>query len=212
MDRPPDECPYPKPFAADFVTCPAFQPRRFQVFDAQNRALGAVWTCSHLQVQEMPRSGWGHFYGSCALGDAAARRHWAELLGTDRLRSIESLRQLVLPSSEEFSRKLVAAKARELVTRSQSQRAAIRLEMDAMGDQHLADLRALLDANRGLLERAGMPLDLTIELSRDWIRNFITERSLEVTRRATPALVDRSPDSVRLFYGYGPKADPTSRA
>lgn len=212
MNRPADECPYPKPFPTDFAECPAFQPRQFQVFDAQNRPLDAVWTCGHLQVREMPGSGWGHFYGSCALGDAAARLHWAELLGTDGLRSIETLRQLVLPTAEEFSRKLVAAKAREMVARGEAQRTSIRLEMNVMGDRYLADLRALLEAHRALLERAGMPLDLTMELSRDWIRNFIKGRSLEVTRRATPALVDRVPDSVRLFYGYGPRAEPTSTA
>jgi hypothetical protein len=208
MARPADECPYPKPFPADFTACPAFQPRQFLVLDAQNRPLGAVWTCSHLDVREMRGSGWGHFYGSCALGDAAARQHWAELLGTDRLRSIESLRLLVLPLGEDFSRKLVAAKAKEMVTRAEAQRASIRLEMEVMGDRYVADVKALLEAQPELLARAGMPLDLTVELTQDWIRNFINGRSLELTQRASPKLVDRLPDSVRLFYGYGPKASP----
>lgn len=208
MARPADECPYPKPFPVDFTTCPAYQPRQFLVFDAQNRPLGAVWTCSHLDVREMRSSGWGHFYGSCALGDAAARQHWAELLGTDRLRSIESLRLLVLPLAEEFSRKLVAAKAKELVTRPEAQRVSTRVEMEVMGDQYTADVRTVLEGQAELLQRAGMPLDLTVELTRDWISNFINGRSLELSRRATPTLVDRLPDSVRLFYGYGPKVSP----
>jgi hypothetical protein len=31
---------------------------------------------------------------------------------------------------------------------------------------------------------------------------------VELARRASPELVDRLPDSVRLFYGYGPKSVP----
>jgi len=156
----------------------------------------------------MPGSGWGHFYGSCSLGDAAARQHWAELLGTDRLRTIESLRQLVLPLTEELSRRLVAAKARELVTRPEAQRDAIGLEMEVIGERYLAELQAVLVRQQHLLDRAGMPLALTLELSQNWIRNFIAGRSVELARRASPDLVDRLPDSVRLFYGYGPKSVP----
>ncbi len=206
MPRPADECPYPRPFPTDFAACPAYQPRQFLTYDTQNRPSGAVWTCAHLDVHEMPGSGWGHFYGSCSLGDAAARRHWAELLGTDRLRCIESLRQLVLPITDELSRRLVAAKAREMVTRTEAQREAIGLEMEVMGERYLAQLAAVLGRQQPLLDRAGMPLGLTVELSRNWISNFIAGRSLELARRASPDLVDRLPDSVWLFYGYGPKS------
>jgi hypothetical protein len=208
MARPADECPYPKPFPTDFAGCPAYQPRQFLTYDTLNRPSGAVWTCAHLDVHEMPGSGWGHFYGSCSLGDAAARQHWAELLGTDRLRAIESLRQLVLPLTEELSRRLVAAKARELVTRPEAQRDAIGLEMEVIGERYLAELQAVLVRQQHLLDRAGMPLALTLELSQNWIRNFIAGSSVELARRASPELVDRLPDSVRLFYGYGPKSVP----
>src|ERR1700724_475081 len=42
MARPDDECPYPKPFPADFDACPAYQPRQFIPLDTlyQQRELG----------------------------------------------------------------------------------------------------------------------------------------------------------------------------
>lgn len=211
MPRPSDECRFPKPFATSFADCPAYQPRQFAALDTHNQPIGTYWTCGHLQVHEMPRSGWGHFYGSCALGDAAARLRWTTLLGTDRLRSIESLRLLILPLVEEFSRKLVAVKAKELVTRAEPQRAGLRMEMEVLGERHVEELQALLERQWQLMDRAGMPLTPTIELTRDWIRNFIGGRSLELARRASPEVVDRLPDSVRLFYGYGPKAPDAPR-
>ena len=205
MPRPSDECPYPKPFPTNFAECPAYQPRQFMASDTHSQPIGTYWTCAHLQVREMPKSGWGRFYSSCALGDAMARRSWTELLGTDRLRSIESLRQLTLPLAEDFSRKLVAAKAKELVTRGEAQRASLHLEMEVLGERYVEELEMLLERQWQLMDRAGMPLSLTIELSRDWIRNFIGGRSVELSRRASPEMVERLPDSVRLFYGYGPK-------
>lgn len=206
MPRPSDECPFPKPFATDFTGCPAYQPRQFVAMDTRNQPIGTYWTCAHLEVHEMPAAGWGRFYGSCALGDASARQRWTELLGTERLSSIESLRLLMMPLTEEFSRKLVAAKAKELVTRAEAPRAALRMEMEVLGERYVADLEALLERQWQLMDRAGMPIALTIDLSRDWIRNFIAGRSLELARRANPELLERVPDSVRLFYGYGPKA------
>lgn len=71
--RPPDECPWPRPFRDDFHECPVFAPLLFRPTDSRDRPLGAALTCRHLVSRpfDQPKAGW---YGACDLGDAAARR------------------------------------------------------------------------------------------------------------------------------------------
>src|ERR1700737_3161533 len=45
--RPPDECPYPKPFPPDFVECPAYQATHMITLDISAPPLGAGWRCRH---------------------------------------------------------------------------------------------------------------------------------------------------------------------
>ena len=68
MTRPADECPYPKPFAADFDACPAYQARQFIPLDTLYQPLEPVLTCRHLETRPLlARHRW---YGACAVGDA----------------------------------------------------------------------------------------------------------------------------------------------
>jgi hypothetical protein len=53
MTRPDDECPYPRPFPADFNSCPAYQPRQFIPLDTLYQPLDPVLTCRHLETRAM---------------------------------------------------------------------------------------------------------------------------------------------------------------
>src|SRR5437868_15442264 len=93
MTRPADECPYPKPFAADFDACPAYQARQFIPLDTLYQPLEPVLTCRHLETRPLlARHRW---YGACAVGDAEARRRWAREVRLPRLQRIRAVpRQL----------------------------------------------------------------------------------------------------------------------
>lgn len=89
MQRPSDHCPYPKPFAADFDDCPAFQSRQFIPLDTLYQPLDPVLTCRHLETRAMAQR--HRWYAACALGDAEARRRWVREVGTLRLQRIRDL-------------------------------------------------------------------------------------------------------------------------
>src|SRR5438874_13506263 len=70
-----DRCPFPRPFAREFVDCPAFQAVAFLAADSHNKPLGSWHTCRHLtagnDVQQR-----GRFYPRCALGSREERLQW----------------------------------------------------------------------------------------------------------------------------------------
>src|ERR1700737_4105231 len=112
MPRPDDECPYPKPFPADFDDCPAFQARQFIPLDTLYQPLEPVLTCRHLETRAMPeRHRW---YGGCALGDADARRRWARQVGVARLEKIRAVQAQLGRASAPYSQRLWALKGQQL--------------------------------------------------------------------------------------------------
>src|SRR5258708_8367074 len=86
MTRPQDACPYPRPFPADFGSCPAYQARQFIPLNTLYQPLEPVLTCRHLETRSMEqRHPW---YGACALGNPDARSRWARQVGVTRLERI----------------------------------------------------------------------------------------------------------------------------
>lgn len=75
--RPPDECPFARPFPDGFSDCPTFGPQPFVPMDMSDRPLGPVVTCRHLVSRTLGNGkvGW---YAGCRLGDSAARQRLAE--------------------------------------------------------------------------------------------------------------------------------------
>src|SRR5437763_17008485 len=91
MPRPDDECPYPKPFPAEFNACPAYQARQFIPLDTMYQPLEPVLTCRHLENRAMTQ---GHrWYAACALGDAEARSRWVSDVGAPRLDGIRAVQR-----------------------------------------------------------------------------------------------------------------------
>ena len=69
---PDDACPYPRPFPEDFTECPLYDGVRFEVTNMVNEPLAPVQTCRHLVTGHV-MDGMEHRYGSCRLGNGAAR-------------------------------------------------------------------------------------------------------------------------------------------
>jgi hypothetical protein len=201
--RPPDECPYPKPFEADFQGCPGFQVRHLIMLDSQNRPLKPIWSCRHMDAKALPGNS-GRYYGSCRLGDSAARQKWAEAIGLDRIRAMQQLRGDIMPTAQGFIDTMTVLKARQLEARDHGEEEEdVRLGMDAVGEQYLAELERLLRSRLHLLERAKMPKAATMQLARQWVREVMAETwTARTTQRQDipDDLLASLPESVRSFY------------
>jgi len=109
---PPDKCPYPRPFAAGFIQCNAYQPAPYIGLDTHQQPLPPVWTCRHLTVGEEKQSG-GH-YPRCELGDCQARQSWVESLGSKRIEKMRRLRTDFGEFARPYLQAIWAAKGRQL--------------------------------------------------------------------------------------------------
>lgn len=88
--RPLDECPFERPFPADFDRCPTSQPLLAPMADSRDQAVSPVWTCEHLSATKIP--GQHRYYGRCGLGDAMGRSRWLEAAAAHHLLDIRQLR------------------------------------------------------------------------------------------------------------------------
>lgn len=200
MARPPDACPYPKPFPAEFDDCPAFQPRQFIPLDTLYQPLQPVLTCRHLETRALrERHRW---YGACGLGDAEARRRWEADVGTRRLAKISQLqRQMGQAISGEMQR-LWQLKGQQLQAyRNGTEAAALTAELRELSDGAMGDLTSYLKSHTDLLMEVGMPLDSMIELTRLSFDRFIEGRnSSEVTLEVPDSVLEGLSEPVRAFF------------
>lgn len=88
--RPLDECPFERPFTADFDQCATYQPLITRMADSQERPVQPVWTCEHLLAANI--AGQHRYYGRCGLGDAIDRSTWLELASKHHLLEVRRLR------------------------------------------------------------------------------------------------------------------------
>jgi PAS domain S-box-containing protein len=107
--RPLDECPFERPFPADFDRCPTSQPLLAPMADSTGQAVNPVWTCEHLSATKIP--GQHRYYGRCGLGDAPGRSRWLELARDHHLLDIRRLRVDFWSEAEPQISELIAAKA-----------------------------------------------------------------------------------------------------
>ncbi len=200
MARPPDACPYPKPFAADFAECPAFQPRQFIPLDTLYQPLQPVVTCRHLETRALrDRHRW---YGACALGDAEERRRWAAEVGTRRLGKIRQLQRQIGQAVSSDMKRLWQLKGQQLQGyRNGSETAAINAELRRLADRAIADLTGFLKSHIELLAEVGMPLDAMIELTRLSFDRFIEGRhSSEVSFEVPDSVLEGMSEPVRAYF------------
>ncbi len=112
MIRPDDECPYPRPFPADFDSCPAYQARQFIPLDTLYQPLEPVLTCRHLETRAMTQR--HRWYAACALGAAEARNHWVSRVGVARLDRIRAVQRELGEAVAPYSTRLWELKGQQL--------------------------------------------------------------------------------------------------
>jgi hypothetical protein len=200
--RPSDACPYPKPFTADFNDCPTYQTRHAIVVDSNDRPLQTIWSCRHMETKQIPGEA-GHYYGACQLGDAKGRQQWIQMIGPDRIRNIQKLRAEVMPIAQAFVDDMAGLKGRQLeATRTGADQAKILAMMRERGRRYLQTFEAFLNEREELLESAQMPVTAVMQLARQWVEEFVSERwgRSRSGQEFPDDLVASLPDSVRLFY------------
>ena len=106
--RPLDECPYERPFGADFDRCPADQPLLVHMADSNQQAVKPVWTCEHLAATRIP--GEARYYGRCRLGDALDRSRWLTTAAHNHVLEIRRLRTGFYREAEDQIRELMAGR------------------------------------------------------------------------------------------------------
>lgn len=195
---PPDSCPYPRPFPADFSACPTFQAQRFVAATTREQPLGMHLSCVHLRVGEHAHN---RFYAQCALGSAADRRSWLRQVGERR---VETMRRLGIEFNEMYggqTEPLLAAKA-AAISSPDDPKAAEELE------RRLAELSAAMDdfmaTEKRTLEEIGFPV-ATLRVFID----DVLERWRETPRLGSPPITEEQlegfPPELRSFLGGSPR-------
>ena len=107
--RPLDECPFHRPFPADFDRCPTYEPVLSDMADSHEQSVGQVWTCLHLGARRLPAR--AVYYGRCGLGDAVHRSQWLAVASQHGLREVRALRLEFYRAAQREIARLVSAQA-----------------------------------------------------------------------------------------------------
>jgi anti-anti-sigma factor len=169
---PADRCAYPKPFAADFTGCSAFQAISFIAADSGNRRLGSWLTCRHLESGADPRQT-GRFYPKCSLGDAGERRRWVARVRSERLEVVRALQEEFDRFSQSHRELLFAARAKALAEPADWQ---LRQDLDRLVADYRQAIASFLALREERFEDVGLPiaplLELFHESSTAWSRQW----------------------------------------
>jgi len=200
MARPDDECPYPKPFAADFDACPAYQPRQFIPLDTLYKPLEPVLTCQHLETRAMPQR--HRWYAACSLGDGEQRRRWAREVGVSRLQRIRAVQRELAVAIAPYNTRLWELKGQQLRAINDGRDATqATAELRRLADQMSADLDAFLQENSRTFTDVDMPIDAARQLIHVAIDRFIdTQFATEVSFEVPEDVLQRFPEPVRTFF------------
>jgi hypothetical protein len=210
--RPADECPFQKPFAADFDGCPAYQPRQATDLDLSYRPLGRTSTCWHLISRSIPDSN-HRWYGACVIGDAGSRESWAAAVGLERLKRIGALRQELAAVSARSAESLWELKARQTQARRSGGDPTPATEaMSGMATRLLNEIGLFLEARQALLKDLHLPLEACMELIRVALQHLTEQDSVEFTWEIPDAVLARFPEDARLFLKPGPLPRPQPTA
>jgi hypothetical protein len=200
VERPSDECPYSKPFPADFAECLAFQPRQFIPLDTLYRPLEPVLTCRHLVTRpQLQRFRW---YSACSLGDAEARRRWALEVGPARLARVRELQarlgQVMMP----YTASLWGLKGKQLAAiRENQQTTAITDQLRALAHEAMQAVEGFLAREEQAFEEVEMPIAAAGHLIQVAFERFIDTRfSSEISFEVPDDVLERFPEGVRSFF------------
>lgn len=200
MERPTDECPYPKPFPADFDDCPAFQARQFIPLDTMYQPLDPVLTCRHLETRALAQR--HRWYAACALGDAEARRRWTREVGTVRLDRIRTMQRQLGSVVAPYSARLWSLKGQQLrAYRDARDAAPLTGALRELAEQMGADVDKFLSEHRDAFAEIDMPVDAARQLTHVAIDRFIdTQFASEVSFEVPDDVLKRFPEPVQTFF------------
>jgi hypothetical protein len=200
MERPSDECPYPKPFPADFDGCPAFQARQFIPLDTLYQPLDPVMTCRHLETRALTQR--HRWYAACALGDTEARRRWVREVGTVRLERIRALQRQLGSVIAPYSPRLWSLKGQQLrAYRDGRDAAPVNSALREIADQMAAESNKFLSLHGDAFAEVDMPIDAARQLIHVAIDRFIdTQFASEVSFEVPEDVLKRFPEPVQTFF------------
>lgn len=193
--RPPDECPYPKPFPPQFTECPAYQASQMVTVDLLHRPLGPVWTCRHLVSRLIPDTDF-HWYGACLVGDADARRRWSHAVGTQRLHDIGTLRQEVSELAGPFVQRLFELKHAPLDSANPPRPGQI----EAVVDEFVAEVGTLLNARQAQLDALHLPMAACLRLVQIALDRFLDLGLTEADWEVPDEVLVLFPDDLRSYF------------
>jgi hypothetical protein len=208
--RPADECPYRRPFPADFDGCAAYHPAYFIPLTTGYDSMSPVWTCSNLVPGAVPSSA-ARFYGRCRIGDEAARVAWIDTLHAKRLSGLRTLSRELTDATAALTGELMAAKGAQLQAPSETpERDAATLRLQHLADRWLAHLDTFLRRHGAALRELDFPPEAIRLLCEDLFGTWI-----EQTHGGPPDIPEGSlrlfPEDVRVLLQ--PDADlPVRRA
>jgi hypothetical protein len=200
MNRPDDECPYPRPFAVDFDGCPAYQARQFIPLDTMYQPLDPVLTCRHLETRAMTeRHRW---YAACALGDADARRRWVREVGAARLERLRAVQRALGAAIAPYTTRLWELKGQQLrALHDGKDPEPATGELRRLGGQMTEELSSFVKGHSQELAAIEMPPDATMQLVRAAVARFVdTHFATEVTLEVPEELLKRFPEPVQSFF------------
>lgn len=189
--HPEDACPFPRPFPRDFRECAAYRPIYFVGLTTGYEPMPPVWTCANLVPSPAPGEP-GRFYPRCRLGDAPARRRWAEGEHAKRLEVLRELSLELTRTTAPSATELVSAKGAQLQTRSGSaQYEAATRRLRAVCDAWLQRFDVFLERHGDRLHAVGFPPEAVRTLCVDLLRKWV-----EQPDAVAPEISD---DALRLF-------------
>ena len=200
MTRPDDECPYRRPFPADFDDCPAYQARQFIPLDTLYRPLAPVLTCRHLETRDMTQR--YRWYASCALGNADARRRWVEEVGAPRLERIQALQRELGAAIAPYVTSLWKFKGQQLLAlRDGKDPEPATDAIRGLGVKMIAALSGFVKGHSQEFVAIEMPADATMQLVRAAIDRFVDTRfATEVSFEVPDDLLKKFPEPVQSFF------------
>jgi DNA-binding CsgD family transcriptional regulator len=206
VQRPLDECPYPKPFPDHFAECPAYQARQVIALDERNQPVGRTWTCQHLESQLMAKTE-HRWYGACVLGGIVGRQRWAEWAGPGVVRALNDMTHELAPVTGPCAQRLWELKGDQVraLERNLDPRPATR-SMEAVAGRFMRDIETFLNRRRSLLEQHHLAIDEYLDVARRLIDRVLDQGSPATWDDRFDALM-RFPEDV---WSVSPSTSPGS--
>ena len=204
MPRPPDSCPYARPYPDGFSDCPAYHRQEFVALDTQYRFLRVLNSCRHLAARTLPPPASG-YYGGCALGDAAAREDWVTQVERRRLDGVRALGRDIAALTSGLTQELWAAKGDQLrAVRSGHSAARHTTRLRRIVADYERQAAAFFASRRAELDALGLPEQACVELIREALEEFVEARTLETTAQPSDRVLERFSPAVRTLLRPNP--------